>query len=156
MYLIKYVFAVLLFALSLLFVIRTTAATSLSTARGRFCRVVLSLLVLAFVGVVWYYSGERFFESKAIKIGARVISSVVYVLLLPDIWADCKTCPEQSGNTAGRTAGTDSGAASDTVKKADAGTILKSAGSAETGTEKDTYSGSENSTQPGSEGAGRE
>lgn len=88
MYLAKYILCAFVFVAALLFIIRTCSSTSVKSWRGVLARILLSVLLLAFVGVIWYYATEDNFGSKKIEIGARVISSVLYLAVLPDVWKD--------------------------------------------------------------------
>ena len=88
MYLAKYIICAFVFVAALLFVIRTCSSTSIKSWRGILARVLLSILLLSFVGVIWYYATEENFGSEKIETGARIISSVLFLICLPDVWKD--------------------------------------------------------------------
>ena len=94
MYLAKYILCAFVFIASLLFVIRTKAATSLKSWRGVLARVLLSVLLLSFVGIIWYYATEENFGFKWVQTVSRVVSATLFVMVMPDVWADSKNAAD--------------------------------------------------------------
>lgn len=101
MYLVKYVLCAAVFAASLLIVTRTCASTRLSTPRGKLARALLTLLLFAFVAVIWYYATVKNFDFKWFVTTVRVVSAAAFVLLLPDVWRDGKEPEESAAPAAG-------------------------------------------------------
>lgn len=90
MYLAKYIACALVFAASLVFVARSCDATERKSRSGLLARVLLSLLLLALVVVIWHYTTVKNFTFKWFVKTVRVVSAVLYLLVLPDIWRDGK------------------------------------------------------------------
>ncbi len=91
MYLAKYLICAFIYAAALLFAIRTCSTTSLRVWRGKLARGVLTGLVFAGTVVVWYYASPENFDMKWFIWTARIASSMLFAVLLPDIWADRAT-----------------------------------------------------------------
>lgn len=92
MYLVPYIACGAIYGAVLVFMLRVRSANGLKTSMGVTARGFISFLLLCFVGVLWYYSGEKFLESKKIELWTRIVSSVFYLALLPEVWAE--TCPD--------------------------------------------------------------
>ncbi len=90
MYLAKYIIVALIFAGALVTVIRAKSASDPNTNGGTVIRAVLTLLLLALTGVIWYYSNEDFIKNENIEKWVRVISGIAFVSTLPGIWLDKK------------------------------------------------------------------
>ena len=90
MYLAPYIACVGMFAVALLVSVRAKSTTDPNTTSGIIARAVLTFLLFAFVGTLWYYTGEHFLENKTIELWARIITAVAYVCCLPEIWLDAK------------------------------------------------------------------
>ena len=90
MYLAPYIACVGVFAVALLFAVRSKESTDNRTASGIIVRAVLTFLLFAFVGVIWHYMGAEYLKSERIQLWSRIISSLLFVSVLPEIWLEGK------------------------------------------------------------------
>lgn len=90
MYLAPYILLCLAFAASLVAAVRAKNATDANTKGGTMVRAILTLLLLAFVGALWYYTDEKFIKNENIERWVRIISSLAFLGSLPEIWIEKK------------------------------------------------------------------
>lgn len=91
MYLAPYIACVGVFALALLMAVRAKASTDNKSKSGIIIRAVLTVLLLGFVGTLWHYTGEKYLGSgTSVGTWVKIISSLVFVGLLPEIWLEDK------------------------------------------------------------------
>lgn len=95
MYLIPYVLCGLIYSGTLIMALRLRAEHGLSTYRGVVARGVITVLLLTFVAVLWYYATEENMESARIELWTRIISAAAFVCLMPQVWADDSTPQEK-------------------------------------------------------------
>ncbi len=88
MYLAKYIACALVFAAAVVFVARTCDATERKSRSGMLARVLLSFILFALLTVIWYYATVKNFTFKWFVNAVRIVSAVLYLLVLPDIWRD--------------------------------------------------------------------
>lgn len=90
MYLAPYIACVGMFAVALLVAVRSKASTDPNSKGGIIVRAVLTFLLFAFVGVLWHYTSVDYLNNESIETWVRIISSVGFVCLLPEIWLEGK------------------------------------------------------------------
>lgn len=88
MYLIPFLAVCLIYAGALIMCLRLRASNDKSTYLGVASRVCLMLLLLTLVALFWYYSGYEHMESTSVAVWMKVVSALIYLGLLPQIWAD--------------------------------------------------------------------
>ncbi len=88
MYLAPYIACVGVFAVSLVFAIRSKSASNPRSKGGIVTRAVLTFLAFAFVAVLWHYTGEHYLDNKTVELWVRVISTLAFLCSLPEIWLD--------------------------------------------------------------------
>ena len=80
-----------MFAVALLAAVRAKASTDRKTKSGIIARAVLTFLMLAAVGTLWHYTGEKYLKDyESVQLWVKIISSVGFVCLLPEIWLENK------------------------------------------------------------------
>ena len=77
-----------IFGASLVYVIRTRDAAAPGSSVAFLSRFILTALILAFIGVIWYYTGVRFLQSATVERNIRIVSLIIFIYLLPDIWME--------------------------------------------------------------------
>ena len=82
------ILCLVVFGGSLVYVLRIRASAARGSSIAFLSRMILTALILAFIGVIWYYTGVRFLESKTIERNVRIVSLIIFVILIPDIWID--------------------------------------------------------------------
>lgn len=88
MYLAKYILYAMVFAAALVFAFRTRAANSLKSRGGTIARGLLSLLLLAFVWMIWHYATVENLTFEWVVKMSRYVPAVLYVAVQPDIWSE--------------------------------------------------------------------
>lgn len=88
MYLAKYILFAMVFAAALIFAFRTRAANSLKSRGGTVARAILSLLLLAFVWMIWHYATVENLTFEWVVKMSRYVPVVLYVAVQPDIWSE--------------------------------------------------------------------
>lgn len=78
----------LVYAGVLVFALRLRAENGMDTRQGVVSRAVLSVLLLLPVALVWHYATKENMESAMIERWSRIISAVIYLGFIPQIWAD--------------------------------------------------------------------
>lgn len=91
MYLAPYIACIGMFALALLMAVRTKSSTERQSKSGIVARAVLTFLLLAAVGTLWHYTGDKYLKDyESVQLWVKIISSVGFVCLLPEIWLEDK------------------------------------------------------------------
>ena len=90
MYLAPYIACVGVFSVALMFAVRCKQLTSLATNAGIIVRAVLTFLIFAFCFTLWHYTGVHYLKNETIQLWVRIITSLVFVCSLPEIWLEDK------------------------------------------------------------------
>lgn len=94
MYLVPYLLIGLIFAGALIIMLRLRGSYGTDTPTGLAARGMLSVLLVCFVGVLWYYTSEgslaemKLDKYDNIAFWVRLVSALLCVGWLVDVWAD--------------------------------------------------------------------
>lgn len=88
MYLAPYIACVGVWAVAMLVAIYRKQTTSRHTTGGIIARAVLSLLLFAFVAVLWHYTGDKYLQNETIHNWVTAIALVSVLWAMPEVWLD--------------------------------------------------------------------
>jgi len=91
MFIVTFALCMTVFFASMAYVLRVRAGSAANSQTATLSRLILSVLLLAFVGVVWYYTSVSFLQSATIERNVRIVSALIYLALLPEIWINDDT-----------------------------------------------------------------
>ena len=91
MYLLPYIACVMVWVVALVYAIYRKQTTSNRTTGGLVARAMLSLLLAAFVGALWHYTGDKYLQNETIHNWVKIISVVFFLCAMPEVWLEDKT-----------------------------------------------------------------